>query len=120
MRPGPRSTHAREYERGVRTNPSRVDDWRHMDLRQRAWMATAVIGALFIAAFFALPQGSVEQSAVYDACGLAMVFLAFLGIRAHRPSGWLPWLILIAGQLAFVFGDIIWTFYQANGENPFP
>ncbi len=83
-------------------------------------MATAVIGALFIAAFFALPQGSVEQSAVYDACGIAMVFLAFLGIRAHRPSGWLPWLILIAGQLAFVFGDIIWTFYQANGENPFP
>src|SRR4029079_6100722 len=83
-------------------------------------MVATAIGAMFIAAFFALPQGSVEQSAVYDACGLAMVGLSFLGIRIHRPSGWLPWLILIAGQLAFVIGDIIWTVYQANGEDPFP
>jgi diguanylate cyclase (GGDEF)-like protein len=91
-----------------------------MKLRQQAWMGAAAIGAMFIAAFFALPQGSVEQSAVYDACGLAMVALGFLGIRIHRPSGWLPWLILVAGQLAFVIGDIIWTVYQANGEDPFP
>jgi diguanylate cyclase len=91
-----------------------------MDLRQRAWLGAAAIGVLFMAAFFALPQGSVEQSAVYDVCGLAMVLFASLGIRVHRPSGWLPWLILVAGQLAFVIGDIIWTVYQANGEDPFP
>src|SRR4029079_8408283 len=83
-------------------------------------MVATAIGAMFIAAFFALPQGSVEQSAVYDACGLAMVALCLLCIRLHRPSGWLPWLILVAGQLAFVIGDIIWTVYQANGEDPFP
>ena len=91
-----------------------------MQLRQRAWIGAAVVGALFIAAFLALPQGSVEQSALYDACGLAMVGLAVLGIRAHRPTGWLPWLFLAAGQLAFVIGDVIWTVYQANGEDPFP
>jgi diguanylate cyclase (GGDEF)-like protein len=91
-----------------------------MQLRQRAWIGAAIVGALFIAAFFALPQGSVEQSAVYDACGLAMVGISILGVRAHRPAGWLPWLILAAGQLAFVVGDIFWTVYQANGEDPFP
>jgi len=88
--------------------------------RNSAWIAAACIGALFIALFLALPQGSVEQSAVYDVCGLSMVGLALAGIRAHRPSGWLPWLILAAGQLAFVIGDVIWTVYQANGEDPFP
>ncbi|HTK45862.1 MAG TPA: GGDEF domain-containing protein [Patescibacteria group bacterium] len=91
-----------------------------MDLTQRAWMGAGAVGALFIAAFFGLPQGSVEQSAAYDACGLAMVAFGLLGVRMHRPSGWLPWLILVAGQLAFVIGDIIWTVYQANGEDPFP
>jgi diguanylate cyclase (GGDEF)-like protein len=91
-----------------------------MQLRQRAWIGALILGALFIATYFALPQGSVEQSAVYDACGLAMVGLSVVGIRALRPSGWLPWLILAAGQLAFVIGDIIWTVYQANGEDPFP
>ena len=89
-------------------------------LRQRAWIGAAGIGVLFTTVFLALPQGTVEQSAVYDVCGLAMVGLALLGIRAHRPSGWLPWLILAAGQLAFVIGDVIWTVYQANGEDPFP
>src|SRR4029079_14036833 len=83
-------------------------------------MVATAIGAMFIVAFFALPQGSVEQSAVYDACGLAMVALGFLGIRIHRPAGWLPWLTLVGARLAFVSGDIIWTVYQANGEDPFP
>jgi diguanylate cyclase (GGDEF)-like protein len=91
-----------------------------MNVSQRAWIGAALIGALCIAGFFALPQGSVEQSAVYDACGLAMVALACVGIRLHRPSGWLPWAFLVVGQLAFVIGDIIWTVYQANGEDPFP
>ena len=91
-----------------------------MQLRQSAWFGAAILGAVFIAVFLALPPASVEQSAVYDACGLAMVGLCLLGIRSHRPSGWLPWLIMAAGQLAFVVGDIIWTIFDLNGEEPFP
>lgn len=91
-----------------------------MQLRQRAWIGAGILGAFLTAVFLALPPGSVEQSAVYDACGLAMVGICLLGIRAHRSSGWLPWLILAAGQLAFVVGDIIWTVYAVNGEDPFP
>jgi diguanylate cyclase (GGDEF)-like protein len=93
---------------------------RRKQLGRYAWIGAAGIGALLIAVFLALPQGSVEQSAVYDVCGLAMVGLCIVGIRVNRPSGWLPWLVLAGGQLAFVIGDVIWTAYQANGEDPFP
>ena len=87
---------------------------------QRAWLGVPIVGALLVAAFLALPAGSVEQSAVYDALGLLMVGAAMLGIRLYGSSGWLPWLILALGQLAFVFGDIIWTSYAALGQDPFP
>ena len=89
-------------------------------ISRNGWFGVPIVGALLIALFFALPAGSVEQSSVYDALGLAMVGASLVGIRLHRTSGWLPWLILAAGQAAFVFGDILWTWYAAIGEDPFP
>ena len=91
-----------------------------MKVTRHLWLGATIAGVLLVALFFALPQASVEQSIAYDACGLAMVGLSLLGIRLHKPSGWLPWLILTLGQLAWVVGDIIWTVYQVNGEDPFP
>jgi diguanylate cyclase (GGDEF)-like protein len=73
-----------------------------------------------LAAFLVLPVGSIEQSAVYDVLGLSMVAASLAGIWIHRPAGWLPWVLLAAGQLAFVIGDVIWTAYAALGEDPFP
>lgn len=87
---------------------------------QRAWLGVPIIGALLVAAFVALPAGSVPQSAVYDALGLLTVGAAMLGIRLYGSTGWLPWLILAFGQLAFVLGDMIWTTYAALGQDPFP
>jgi diguanylate cyclase (GGDEF)-like protein len=89
-------------------------------LNRNWWLSAPIIGALLLAVFYALPAGSIEQSAVYDALGLAMVGAGLLGIRRYRPTGWLPWVILVAGQLAFVVGDILWTGYAAIGEDPFP
>ncbi len=85
-----------------------------------AWAAVPAIGAVLMLVFFALPADSVEQSVVYDFVGLAAVAVALVAIRLHRPAGWLPWLLLAAGQLAFVVGDILWTLYSAQGEDPFP
>lgn len=85
-----------------------------------AWLIPVAIGVVLIAAFYALPAGEIPQSAVYDGLGLTMVAAAIVGLRIHRPDGWKPWLILAAGQLLFVLGDIIWTAYAALGEDPFP
>ena len=89
-------------------------------VRQWAWAGVPFVGALFVLLFVALPPASIPQSVVYDAVGLATVAIALLGIRIHRPAGRLPWLLLAAGQLAFVVGDVIWTAFDANGIDPFP
>jgi diguanylate cyclase (GGDEF)-like protein len=97
-----------------------MTETRLQQLKQWAWLSAPVIGAVLLVAFFALPAASSEQSIVYDLFGLAMVGLSLIAIRLHRPAGWLPWLILTLGQLAFVLGDIIWTIYATLGEDPFP
>ena len=89
-------------------------------LKQRAWMAVPLLGTVLVAVFFILPAGSTEQSTVYDLIGLGAVAAAVAGIFVHRPAGWRVWLLMAAGQLAFVVGDIIWTTYEAQGIDPFP
>jgi len=84
------------------------------------WTLVPTIGAILIVAFYRLPEGSVEASAVYDLIGLFAVAAAVVGINHYRPAGWKPWLFVAAGQLAFVIGDILWTIYSAQGEDPFP
>src|SRR6185503_1270517 len=111
--------------RDGRTAPSSTGsggmfDAERYGVRRWAWLAALVVGASLIALFYALPAGEVPQSAVYDALGVTMVAAALLGVRIHRPAGWLPWVILAIGQLLFVFGDVIWTMYAAIGEDPFP
>lgn len=88
--------------------------------RQWLWAAVPAIGAVLLVAFFLLPAGSVEQSVVYDLVGLGAVAVALLGLRLHRPADLEPWLLMAAGQLAFVIGDILWTISTAQGEDPFP
>lgn len=88
--------------------------------KYRPWTAVPLIGAVLIAVFYWLPMGSVEQSFVYDLLGLGAVVAAVIAIRVHRPAGWQPWLLMAAGQLAFVGGDILWTIYSAQGQDPFP
>ncbi len=97
-----------------------MTDTTRRSLQRWLWMAVLLAGALLMALFFALPTGSVEQSAVYDLVGLLVVGVSLFGLWLHRPTGWQPWLILALGQLAFVVGDIIWTTYAALGEDPFP
>ena len=88
--------------------------------KEWSWVAVPTVGAALILVFFALPPGSTEQSAVYDIVGLGAVLAALLGLAVLRPAGWQPWLLMTAGQLAFVVGDILWTIYAALGEEPFP
>ncbi len=89
-------------------------------IRGRAWFAVPVLGAILIAIFFALPAASTPQSAVYDIVGLGAVGVSFAALIRRRPAGWQPWLFLVAGQLAFVVGDVCWTVFDAQGLDPFP
>jgi diguanylate cyclase (GGDEF)-like protein len=89
-------------------------------VKQWAWVAVPAVGAALILVFFVLPPGSTGQSVVYDVVGLGAVAAAVVGLAVFRPTGRLPWVLMIAGQLAFVVGDILWTVYAALGDEPFP
>ncbi|MBF8289884.1 MAG: hypothetical protein HW391_852 [Chloroflexi bacterium] len=86
----------------------------------RPWIAVPLVGVILIGLFYFLSPGSVEQSVVYDLLGLLVVAASLVALRGHRPAGWLPWLLMTSGQLAFVAGDILWTMYAAQGQDPFP
>lgn len=88
--------------------------------KQWGWALVPGLGAALLLVFFVLPTASTQQSVVYDLAGLFAVAAAVVAIGYRHPSGWRPWLLIAAGQLAFVLGDVLWTVYAVHGEDPFP
>ena len=60
------------------------------------------------------------QSWFYDVVGASAVVVALIGIHVNRPDRRLPWFLMATGQALFVAGDIMWNYYEAIGEAPFP
>jgi diguanylate cyclase (GGDEF)-like protein len=84
------------------------------------WLAVLAAGALLTGLFYVLPTGSIEQSWMYNAIGVAVVAAALVAVVIHRPKGAWAWVLMALGQLAFVLGDIIWTIFTILGEEPYP
>jgi diguanylate cyclase (GGDEF)-like protein len=89
-------------------------------MRGLAWLAVPLAGLGLLLLFAAMSQGSVEQSVVYALTGLLVVGASIATILRRRPDGWRAWLLLAAGQAAFVLGDVLWTVNLALGVDPFP
>ena len=61
------------------------------------------------------------RTAVYHVIGLVAVVGIVAGVRLNRLPRPLPWLMLAAGQLAFVLGDGLWDLYDlVLGTSPSP
>jgi diguanylate cyclase (GGDEF)-like protein len=62
------------------------------------------------------------QNLAQDSIGLSAVGAILVGVRLHRPRKTMPWLLMALGQLLFVVGDLIWTYYEEvrHVESPFP
>jgi diguanylate cyclase (GGDEF)-like protein len=83
-------------------------------------MAYVAAGTLAIVAYRWLEVGSQAQIVLWDAVGISAVAAALYGAWRHRPDRRLPWILMAAGQALFVAGDLLWDWYEAAGENPFP
>jgi len=84
------------------------------------WTAYLAAGSAALALHAALPTGSMAQSLTYDAIGASAVVITLIAIRRFRPDRRLPWLLMASGQALFVAGDLMWNYYEAIGEDPFP
>jgi hypothetical protein len=78
--------------------------------RAGAWRWTLGLCGVLIAAYPFLPGGA--QTALYHLIGLVAVAGIVAGVRLHRLPRPLPWLLLAAGQFAFVLGDGLWDAYD--------
>ena len=80
--------------------------WRQLGHHRRQIAAYVVVGLGCFLGYFMLPQPGSAVSYL-TLSGLPMLAIA-AGVRRHRPSDVLPWLMLILGQGAFFLGDMIW------------
>jgi signal transduction histidine kinase len=80
--------------------------WIGVDGGFRAGVAYAVVGAVALCVYFALPMGD-GQNALYDLIGASAVLATVAGIRLHRPEPSAPWLLFAGGTTLFVAGDVL-------------
>jgi diguanylate cyclase (GGDEF)-like protein len=52
------------------------------------------------------------RQTLYVAVAATAVLLGFLGLQHHRPERRRGWVLVLAGCLGWVFGDLIWTVEQ--------
>ena len=81
-----------------------------------------LVGIAALAAFYAMPYDTLFQDTIYyPAIGLASVLSIVGGVLWYRPAHPWPWLLLAAGQLLFVAGDVTFGYYEhIAGGTPFP
>ncbi|HEV7133431.1 MAG TPA: HAMP domain-containing sensor histidine kinase [Gaiellaceae bacterium] len=84
-----------------------------------AGIAFLASGAALTGTYFLLAKGGTPQSALYDVIGVASSLAIAAGVRLHRPSRPLPWLLFALGNLFFAVADIIFNFAY-GGSPPVP
>jgi diguanylate cyclase (GGDEF)-like protein len=77
-------------------------------------------GMLLIGLHASLEIGSQAQAQTYDFVGASAVAVALFGAWRNLPERRLPWILIALGQASFVAGDLLWMYFEAIGEEPFP
>lgn len=77
-------------------------------------------GVLLIGLHASIEIGSQVQNLTYDVVGGSAVVVALFGAWRNWPDRRLSWILIALGQASFVAGDLVWNYYEAIGEEPFP
>ncbi len=87
----------------------------------RIWSAWTALGALAIAGYFLLPSGGLAANLAYNGIGLTSALMILVAVRLHRPSRPAMWYWFAAGQVAWVFGDVVFEIYKyVLHQQPYP
>ena len=73
------------------------------------WRLYLVLGAGAVATYPLIPAGAARDGFATELIGVSAVVAIGLGVYLHRPRATSAWLLLAAGQLAFVVGDAPYT-----------
>ncbi|MCL8252035.1 bifunctional diguanylate cyclase/phosphodiesterase [Aeromicrobium fastidiosum] len=83
------------------------------------WRVYAAASTTVAVVYLAMPSGT-PADLLYLAVGLSSVAAIVLGAARNRPSTATPWLLLAAGQGAWVTGDVVYGGLAADGSTPYP
>src|SRR6266542_2964516 len=86
-------------------------------MRARAWQGYLVVGLLVAGAAWVLPTvvraaPLASRVGCYELLSAAAVAAIVAGVRWHRPTVRLPWLLFAAAQLAYFAADVTFYAYQ--------
>jgi diguanylate cyclase (GGDEF)-like protein len=89
--------------------------------KRSIWRLYLALGAAAIATYPLIPAGAGRGWLATELIGLSAVAMMALGIRVHRPRPASAWILLLAGQLAFVLGDYLFGYQEyIEQASPFP
>ena len=85
------------------------------------WRVYLVLGAIAVGTYLLIPAGAARDGLATELIGLSAVLAIVIGVYFYRPRAASAWLLLAAGQLAFVVGDALFAYqeYVAHAS-PFP
>lgn len=91
----------------------------HRGMTRAPWLWFAGGGGAVTATYLVLPLSA--QAILYTLVGLACVVAVGMGLALHRPVRPGPWVLIGAGVLLWVVGDIAYATYDLSGQDvPFP
>jgi diguanylate cyclase len=89
-------------------------------MRRLWWRWYVGVGIAAVAVYPVLATG-VGQDVAYVGVGLSCVAAIVVGVRVHRPIRRLPWYLMALGQLLWVVGDAVGSWFQdVDHVSPFP
>jgi signal transduction histidine kinase len=88
----------------------------------RLWLWFLAVALTLVAVYVLAPSEPVwlRDLVVYPLAEACAIAATVLGVRRFRPSTPSAWLLMAAGLLAFMAGDVIWGVYGALDRDPFP
>ena len=74
------------------------------------WRLYLVFGAAAVATYQLVPAGAARDGFATELIGLSAVLAIVIGVYLYRPRAASAWLLLAAGQLAFVVSDALFAY----------
>src|SRR4051794_27005017 len=91
------------------------------DMASSAWLLYLIAGVIAILVYLLLPYPAIKALAFYPTLAATAVVAIMIGAKVHHPAHSLVWYLFAAGQLAFIIGDIMFSFFEYVLEtDPFP
>ena len=97
-----------------------MHDQRPSRIRFEPWLAYLAVGVVALVLHALVGRSTLTQNVIYDVVGASAVVATLVAVRRYRPDRMAPWIAMATGQALFVAGDLLWNYYTAVGEEPFP